>query len=320
MGVESQMPDTPDTQSSPAPLENAEVAEETETSVPGVMPALEAVAPPLPAELPAPPPRAVVPVAPVAPMAPMTPRAPPAPPPAPPEPPAFAAAATATAVAGAAERLKRHHVAPALIALDRVDPDEVFRVRPAGEIDRLAQNIARLGQLFPVDLKLKPPDRFQIICGFRRVEALRFLQRDRVLARLHTDLTDEDALLMALTAAIDQVPVSAEELAELQEKLEAQGRLTPAARDMLEKAAGEDELAPETVEAGGEEEGAGGEEEEEEVDADELAQDVTLRMAALNQDLALLADVFSSLEPERKRELLQQLGYSADLVAYLESK
>lgn len=269
MAVEPEMPD----------LENAQVAEETETPVPGAVP----VAPPAPA---------VVPV--------------------PPAPPAFAAA----------ERLKRHHVAPAQIALDRVDTDGRFRIRPAGEIDRLAQNIARLGQLFPVDLRLEPPDRFQVICGFRRVEALRFLQRDRVLARLHTDLSEEDALLMAIAAAADQRPVSAGELAELRERLEGEGRLTPAARDMLEKAVGEGELAPESVEPVEESASASAEEEEEEeeVDADELAQDVTLRMAELNQHLALLADVFTSLEPERKRELLQQLSYSADLVAYLESK
>jgi ParB family transcriptional regulator, chromosome partitioning protein len=219
----------------------------------------------------------------------------------------------------AGERLKRrHHVAPAQISLDRVDLDGAFRMRPAGEIDRLAQNIARLGQLFPVDLRLKPPDRFQVICGFRRVEALKFLHRDRVLARLHTDLSDEDALLMALSAAIDQEPVSEEALAAVKERLEKEGRLTPAARDMLqlEKA----ELAPETVEEVAEVEKEEEEKEEQEVDADELAQDVTLRMAELNQDLALLADVFASLDPDRKRDLLQQLGYASELVAFLESK
>lgn len=230
------------------------------------------------------------------------------PPPAPPAPPALP-------VPPASERFKRHHVAPAQINLDRVDLDDLFRMRPPGEIDRLAQNIARLGQLFPVDLRLKPPDRFQVICGFRRVEALKFLQRDRVLARLHTDLSDEDALLMALSAAVDQEPVSAEALAAVRARLEREGRLSPAARDMLEKV----ELAPESVESPESVEEQE-EEEQEEVDADELAQDATLRMAELNQDLALLADVFASLDPERKRELLQQLRYSADLVAYLESK
>ncbi len=205
------------------------------------------------------------------------------------------------------ERPKKHHVAPALIAIDRIDDDATFRLRHEGDVSHLATDLARLGQLFPVDLRLKPPDRFQIICGFRRVAALRFLQRDRVLARLHTDLSDEDALVMALADAIHDKPLSREELLAAKERLEADGRLTAPVRDMLEKALSiGDELAPETV--------------EEEVDADELAENVTLRLSEINQDLALLADVFSSLEPERREELLRQLRYSAELVAFLEGQ
>jgi hypothetical protein len=99
--------------------------------------------------------------------------------------------------------------------------------------------------------------------------------------------------------------VDAEELAAKKEQLEAEGRLSAAVRDMLEKAlASDDELAPEGV--------------EEEVDADELANDVTQRLGDINQDLALLADVFGSLDDARKAELLNQLRYSAELVAYLE--
>lgn len=202
---------------------------------------------------------------------------------------------------------RRGHVAPALIALDRVDEDDTFQIRPEGDLSRLATDLARLGQLFPIDLRLKAPDRFQIICGFRRVAALRFLQRERVLARLHTDLSDEDALLMALAAAIHEKHVSSDELEAVRGQLEEQGRLFPEARDMLEKAlAPDDGLAPEGV--------------EEEVDADELAGDVTRRLGDINQDLALLADVFSSLDDEKKAALLEQLRYSADLVAYLEGK
>lgn len=214
----------------------------------------------------------------------------------------------------AAARLKRHHVPPAIIALDRIDSDDTFRIRPAGDTERLAQNLARLGQLFPVDLRPRPPDRFQIVCGFRRVEALRFLQRDTVVARLHSDLSDDDALLMAISATIDVEPVSAEELQALQQRLLSEGRLSPAARDMLDKVLEEGGLAPEEVE------GEAGEAKEEEVEADELAEDVTTRMAELNQDLALLADVFPSLDAETKQALLQQLSYAAELVAYLERK
>ena len=204
-------------------------------------------------------------------------------------------------------RSRKHHVAPALIAIDRVDDDRFFQLRPEGELSLLATDLARLGQLFPVDLRLVPPDRFQVVCGFRRVEALRFLQRDRVLARLHTDLSDEDALLMALADAIHYVPVSREELESLRKKLESAGRLGSEARDMLDKALSEgDDLAPETI--------------DEEVDADELAAKVATQLGDINQDLALLADVFGSLDAEMKETLLQQLRYSAELVAFLEAK
>ncbi|HYO58501.1 ParB/RepB/Spo0J family partition protein [Archangium sp.] len=201
---------------------------------------------------------------------------------------------------------RRGHVAPAHIPLERINEDTTFQIRPVGDLSALATDLARLGQLFPVDVRFKPPDRFQIISGFRRVAALRFLKRDRVLARLHTDLSDEDALLMALASAIHSSPVSREELETRRAQLEAEGRLTPIARDMLEKALATGEsLASETV--------------EEEVDADELAAEATQRLVDINQDLALLADVFADLDETRKQELITQLRYSADLVAWLES-
>ncbi|MFO0596904.1 MAG: ParB/RepB/Spo0J family partition protein [Myxococcaceae bacterium] len=204
----------------------------------------------------------------------------------------------------------KHFVAPALIPLERVLDDRAFLVRDAAELDdvaALATDVARLGQLFPIDVRLQPPDRFQVITGFRRVAALRFLQREKVLARLHTDLSDADATLMSLASAIHSRAVSGEALSALRARLEEGGRLSPAARDMIEKALADgDQLAPEEV--------------EEEVDADELAADVTVRLGQCNQDLSLLADVFADLDDERREELLKQLRYSVDLVAFLESK
>jgi hypothetical protein len=206
--------------------------------------------------------------------------------------------------------LPRHFSAPALLPLERLDDDVTFRFRPASELDdvtALATDIARLGQIFPIDVRLVPPDRLQVVTGFRRVAALKFLQREKVVARLHTELSDADALLMALASAIHSRAVDREALAALEERLEASGSLTPAARDMLAKAlASDDELAPENV--------------EEEVDADELAADVTVRLAQCNQDLSLLADVFDQLDDEKRDALMTQLKYSIDLVAFLESK
>jgi ParB-like chromosome segregation protein Spo0J len=202
-------------------------------------------------------------------------------------------------------RVRRAQATPALLSLDRLDEDTTFQLRPEGDLSLLATDIARLGQLFPVDVRLKPPDRFQVICGFRRVAALRFLQRERVVARLHANLSDEDALLMALADVIHAAPIDHAELEALKARLDDEGRLGAEAKDMLEKALSPDDtLAPEMV--------------EEEIDAEELAMDATARLGELNQDLALLADVFTSLDEDKRQELLEQLRYASDLVTYLE--
>ncbi|MCY1042951.1 ParB N-terminal domain-containing protein [Corallococcus sp. bb12-1] len=192
-----------------------------------------------------------------------------------------------------------------VLPLERLEEDTTFRLRDEGDVSELATDLARLGQLFPVDVRPRGDERYQLICGFRRVAALRFLKRDQVQVRVHEELSDEDALLLSLAEAIHASPVEHDTLAAKRASLEAEGRLTAPVRDMLEKAlATEDSLAPEGV--------------EEEIDADELAADVAQRMGALNQDLSLLADVFSSLDESRRAELLMQVRYSAELVKYLE--
>ncbi len=196
-------------------------------------------------------------------------------------------------------------VTTVLLSLDKLEDDSTFKLRPEGDVSGLATDIARLGQLFPVDVRPAGEDRYQLVCGFRRVAALRFLKRDAVQARIHLRLTDEDALVMSLAEAIHATPVGPEVLESKRDELEAQGRLSAAVRDMLEKAlATEDTLAPEGV--------------EEEIDADEMAQEVAERLGAINQDLSLLADVFAALDESRKAELLMQLRYSSQLVTYLE--
>jgi hypothetical protein len=127
------------------------------------------------------------------------------------------------------------------------------------------------------------------------------------VAVLHTELSDADAMMMALAAAIHSRSVEPASLLAAKERLESEGHLTAAARDMIDKAlATESSLGPESV--------------EEEVDADELAGDVTMRLGQVNQDLSLLADVFDDLDDERRESLLTQLRYSIELVAFLETK
>lgn len=213
----------------------------------------------------------------------------------------------------AAPRLDRSHaVEERRIPLAALEDDTTFQLRPEGDLDRLAMDLARLGQAFPVDVRPgEDTGRFQLITGFRRVAALRFLQRTSVLVRVHTRLTDDDALLLALASALHGSSPTPEELAGIEARLEQEGRLSAAARDMLGRArAPDDGLAPESVESEG----------EQEVDADELASELTARMGEMNQDLALLAPVFDALEPGRRAELLQQLRYAAELVAYFDEE
>ena len=199
-----------------------------------------------------------------------------------------------------------------LVPLEALDPDLSFQLREEGDLGRLAMDLARLGQAFPVDVRRREgSEQLQLLTGFRRVAALRFLQRGEVLARIHSGLTDEVALLISLAGVLHGSALGSEEVGVVAERLESEGRLSAAARDMLERArSDEEELAPELVEAEG----------EQEVDADELAASVTAQLGELNQDLALLAPVFEALEPGRRAELLEQLRYAAELVAYFEEE
>src|SRR5215813_245122 len=135
-----------------------------------------------------------------------------------------------------------------VVSLDLIDEDSTLQLRPTGDLSALATDLARLGQLFPIDLRPTAEHRFQVVCGFRRVAALRFLQRKEALARIHADLSDQDALLMALAAAIHSEGFSREQLLQARDRLDQTGRLTAPGRDMIDKALSADgSLAPETL-------------------------------------------------------------------------
>src|SRR5262249_22695352 len=163
----------------------------------------------------------------------------------------------------AAPRLTAEPIEERLVALDSLDADLSFQLRDEGDVGRLAMDLARLGQAFPVEVRRREgTDQLQLLSGFRRVAALRFLQRSEVLVRLHSRLSDEDALLIALAGVLHGSSLGGDEVGVLEGRLELEGRLSAAARDMLERARSEgEELAPELVEGGG----PG----EQEVDADE---------------------------------------------------
>jgi ParB-like chromosome segregation protein Spo0J len=233
------------------------------------------------------------------------------------------------------------------VPLASVSDDAAFRLRDEGDVAPLAASIARLGQLVPVELRPLPhgdggPVRYQIVSGFRRVAALKVLMRERVLARIHARLDDEDAWSVALAHALLGEPLLASELSALKERLgelpgaawvqesldEAAARapVEPAQRERFlawlaevrERSAASAARAAEAEHAEAEVPGAEEEGNEVEMTAEELADDLSTRMWELNQDLAVAAEHWAELPREGRRLVLEQARWVASLVRHLE--
>lgn len=75
--------------------------------------------------------------------------------------------------------------------------DRTFCHRFHLDAESLADDIARNGQIHPVTLRPSPKgDGFQIVCGFRRVEALLRLARRSVAATIRP-LSDDEAMALS---------------------------------------------------------------------------------------------------------------------------
>ncbi|HET8540560.1 MAG TPA: ParB N-terminal domain-containing protein [Anaeromyxobacter sp.] len=228
------------------------------------------------------------------------------------------------------------------VALADVSDDATFRLRDEGDVGALAASLGRLGQLVPVELRPLPgaaPEgpRWQIVAGFRRVAAARLLGRERVLARVHQVLGDEDAWSLALAPALVGEPLLATELLALGERLEAE-KVAPWAAEAVGEAVARAPVDPKLrdrfrqflergADAAAREEpaaGEGGEGEREggeaavEVTPEELAEDLARRMFEVNQDLALAWSSWAELPAEGRRMILAQARYVAEILEHLE--
>jgi hypothetical protein len=226
------------------------------------------------------------------------------------------------------------------VPLAAIADDSTFRLRDEGDVALLAASIGRLGQLVPVELRPLPGaagggPRFQLVAGFRRLAALRMLARDRILARVHAALGDDDAWGVALGQALLTEPLLSSELEALRERLAAGGE-APWAEELLPAALARAPVDPrlrerfteylerpasEAKAGGGAGEGEEGEEGEGgpvEVTPDELALDLAQKMYDVNQDLAVALESWAELPPEGRRMIVEQARYVAKLLAFLQ--
>lgn len=237
------------------------------------------------------------------------------------------------------------------VPLESLLPDESFKLRGEGDVTLLAQSIGRLGQLAPVELRLLPgaadgAPRWQVVAGFRRLAAIRMLERERVLARLHEHLSDDDAWGIALCHALLTEPYDAARLEALKTRLSATG-IAPWAAELLDEALVRAPIAPEDRERFFEwlkqprsvaavavaatagvivppppAEGAApvppaAAEPVEEVPADDFALDLAVRLSAVNQDLAQAFESWNDLPPEGRELVIEQCRYIAELFPFL---
>jgi ParB-like nuclease domain len=220
------------------------------------------------------------------------------------------------------------------VPLDAIAEDVTFRLREEGDVSALAASLGRLGQLVPVELRPLPGagtdgPRYQLVAGFRRVEGLRCLLRERVLARVHDELGDEDAWAMALCEALLHEPLGGDALEALRARL---GELPEAAwaDELIDEARVRAPLPPDQRESffaylrgepapseGATSSEADAEDGTVEVTPEELADDLSARMYEVNADLALAAESWEHLPPAGRRAIVVQAKYVAALLPHL---
>ena len=219
------------------------------------------------------------------------------------------------------------------VRLEDIDDDATFQLREVGDASALATSIGRLGQLEPVELRPRPGaddggPHWQLVAGFRRLAALRLLQRDRVLARLHDPLGDEDAWALALAGALLSEPLGALELEALRERLHAEG-VALWADDLIDEAQARAPVSAEVRErflaflrqpraVPVEEPARGGEEETVELTPEELVDDLLRRLYEINVDLAAAWEAWSDLPAEGRRQIVQQSRYLHELFPFMD--
>lgn len=210
------------------------------------------------------------------------------------------------------------------VPLDEIAADPTYRLREPGDVSELAAAIGRLGQLTPIDLRPLPAGaaveegkRWQVVAGFRRMAALRLLQRERVLARLHPSLSDDDAWALALAGPLFAEPWSPADLDAVAPLVRARLPWAAPALEAIRARAGK-ARAPASPSAAGP--SAPAPRSRPAADPAGFARGLAVRAYELNGDVAAAYEAWGALPPEGRRLLLEQLRYLHQVFPLLEKE
>lgn len=208
------------------------------------------------------------------------------------------------------------------VNLSEITDTETFLLRTTRQPGPLGESIAREGQTEPVDLR-RTPTGLQLVTGQRRLCAVQLLHRSRILARVHENLSDPQALYLALADDLDRRPWTQLEREAVRAKIEGRGQLGARLEALLERAS--EHVLEEEVEeqAAALERGTAPdfdeleETSEEEVELEVLADRARDGFADACNDLAALIDVWGELDEARRSALVECVQYLVDLHPFL---
>ncbi len=208
------------------------------------------------------------------------------------------------------------------LRLDEIDlQDQTFAVHPEGDDALLEHSLQHYGQMDPIVVR-KHDGHWQLVDGFRRVRVAQRLHMDRLKARKFDLLSDEDAAMLVLKNIAIELPLP-EALGEFAARLYALGASNAAgivqsyaeqlvveepAAEAAELAAEAEPEAADAVEAA----------EDEEVTLEDLAAQSVQELAGASENLQLLQENWADVGLEQREEVLAQLRYYRDLLAYLD--
>jgi ParB-like chromosome segregation protein Spo0J len=206
------------------------------------------------------------------------------------------------------------------VSLDEIADDATFRLRAEGDVGELAASIGRLGQLAPLELRPLPgaagARRYQVLSGFRRLAALRLLQRERALARVHEGLSDADAWALALGGPLFAEAWSPADLDGLAGRVrEHLPWALPALQALQGRAAGKGGGAPAASSAPVVPPPAGS---PPAADPAAFAHQLAVKAYELNQEMAAAYEAWGSLPRDGRALVLEQVRYLARLLTLLE--